>query len=216
MIIGICGFINSGKDTLANYLISQHNYSKLSFASTLKDAVSLVFGWDRELLEGSTKFSRAWREQSDTWWAERLNMPHLTPRWVLQYWGTEVCRQGFHDDIWIACLENKLRNTEKNIVITDCRFPNEVDMIHRQGGKIVWVQRGPLPEWYDTALTQNTTDLDMQWILDDNGESMEKKYPKVHPSEWAWVGSNFDYIIENNQDIETLNQKVKDIITSLG
>ena len=95
MIIGVCGFIGSGKDTIADYLVNFHEFRRESFASTLKDAVAAVFGWDRTLLEGRTKEAREWREQVDPWWAARLDMPTLTPRWVLQYWGTEVCRKAF-------------------------------------------------------------------------------------------------------------------------
>jgi hypothetical protein len=82
-------------------------------------------------------------------------MPHLTPRWVLQYWGTEVCRKGFHDNIWITSLENKLRNSKDNIVISDCRFPNEIKAIHNAGGIIIRVKRGEDPEWYDAAVSAN-------------------------------------------------------------
>ena len=137
MIIGICGLIGAGKDTVADYLVNIHQFRRESFAHTLKDAVAAVFGWDRELLEGRTKESRAWREQVDPWWSARLNMPDLTPRWVLQYWGTEVARRSFHDDLWIASLENKLRNSKDNIVISDVRFPNEIKAIHNAGGKVL-------------------------------------------------------------------------------
>jgi hypothetical protein len=54
MIVGICGFIGSGKDTAADYLVNFHGFRRESFANTLKDAVSCVFGWDRTLLEGRT------------------------------------------------------------------------------------------------------------------------------------------------------------------
>jgi dephospho-CoA kinase len=53
-IIGICGHIGSGKDTIADILIKEKGYIKLSFASSLKDAVALIFGWNRKMLEGST------------------------------------------------------------------------------------------------------------------------------------------------------------------
>ena len=159
MIIGVCGFIGSGKDTIADYLTNFHGYRRESFANSLKDAVSAVFGWDRTMLEGRTKEAREWREQVDPWWAARLNMPHLTPRWVLQYWGTEVCRKSFHDDIWIASVENKLRNSKDDIVISDCRFPNEIKSIRDAGGIVVRVKRGDDPEWYKDACDANA----VQW-----------------------------------------------------
>lgn len=212
MIIGICGFIGSGKDTVADYLVNFHEFRRESFANTLKDAVSAVFGWDRIMLEGKTKEARAWREQVDAWWAERLEMPALTPRWVLQYWGTEVCRSGFHDDIWIASLENKIRDSRDDIVISDCRFPNEIAAIKRAGGTIVWVQRGELPEWYDCALKENTTPELEQWLLEDAEELMPQRYPGVHASEWSWIGTNFDHIIDNNGNIEDLYQKLRNLV----
>jgi hypothetical protein len=204
MIIGVCGFISSGKDTIADYLVNFHEFRRDSYAGTLKDAVAAVFGWDRELLEGRTKEARAWREQVDPWWAERLDMPNLTPRLALQLWGTEVCRRAFHDDIWIASVENKLRTSKDNIVISDCRFPNEIASIRNAGGKIVWVKRGPLPEWYDIALDQNTTGSEKaKWELINR---------KVHVSETAWVGTEFDAIIENNSTIDELYSQVKSLV----
>ena len=130
MIIGICGLIGSGKGTVADMLEKEHSFVKVSFADSLKDVVAAVFRWPREVLEGDTEESRAWREQVDTWWANKLKMPNLTPRWILQQWGTEVCRVGFHDDIWIASIERKL-DSNINYVIPDTRFPNEIDLIKK-------------------------------------------------------------------------------------
>jgi hypothetical protein len=205
MIIGICGFIGSGKDTVADYLVNFHEFRRESFANTLKDAVAAVFGWDRTMLEGRTKEAREWREQVDPWWAERLAMPTLTPRWVLQYWGTEVCRRSFHDDIWIASLENKLRTSKDNVVISDCRFPNEIQSIRDAGGKIVWVQRGELPDWYDTAIEAN---------LGHNYAVQDLKMRKIHASETAWVGTDFDTIIDNNRSIDDLYQQAEVIVSN--
>ena len=203
MIIGVCGFIGCGKDTVADYLVNFHEYRRESFADSLKDSVAAVFGWDRTMLEGRTKESREWREKVDTWWAERLAMPTLTPRWVLQYWGTEVCRKTFHDDIWIASLENKLRKSKDNIVVSDVRFPNEIKAIKNLGGMIVWVQRGALPEWYDRALQANAG---------SNVAINEMKIRKVHASEWAWIGSDFDAILDNNGTIDMLFNETKKLL----
>ena len=203
MIIGICGFIGSGKDTVADFLVNFHEFRRESFASTLKDSVAAVFGWDRTLLEGRTAEAREWREQVDPWWAERLNMPTLTPRWVLQYWGTEVCRRSFHDDIWIASLENKIRNSKDHVVISDCRFPNEISSIKNAGGKIVWVQRGELPDWYDIAVEANRG---------RNIAINELKMRKIHASETAWVGTDFHTILDNNGTIDDLYKQAKDLL----
>lgn len=195
MILGVCGLIGSGKDTIADYLVNFHEFKRDSFANSLKDAVAAIFGWDRDLLEGRTKKSREWRETVDPWWSNRLDMPNLTPRWVLQYWGTEVCRKAFNDDIWIASLENKLQNTADNVVISDCRFVNEVSAIKNAGGKVIWVKRGQLPNWYDTALSANQGNEPQKRQMIESG---------IHASEWSWIGTDFDFIIDNNQGIEDL------------
>jgi hypothetical protein len=203
MIIGVCGFIGSGKDTIADYLTNFHGFRRESFANSLKDAVSHVFGWDRTMLEGRTKQAREWREQVDPWWAERLNMPNLTPRWILQYWGTEVCRKAFHDDIWIASLENKLRNSKDDIVISDCRFPNEIKSIKDAGGIVVRVVRGSEPEWYNMAGRANSGSEIDKLALERLG---------VHASETAWVGTKFDAVLTNDGTIDELMAKVKDLV----
>jgi hypothetical protein len=214
MIIGIAGFIGSGKDTAANYFVAQHGFKRDSFAGALKDAVAAVFGWDRELLEGLTPEARAWREQVDSWWAKRLNMPNLTPRWVLQYWGTDVCRKAFHDDIWIAALENRLRQRVGHTVISDVRFPNEIQAIRNAGGVLLWIKRGPLPEWYDCALLENTTPWDQQWLLEDAHQLMPQRYPKIHQSEWAWVGSVFNYEVDNNSTVDQLYSHLSGLLSA--
>lgn len=203
MIIGVCGFIGSGKDTIADYLVNFHEFRRESFANTLKDAVSSVFGWDRMLLEGRTKEAREWREQVDPWWANRLDMPNLTPRLMLQLWGTEVCRKGFHDDIWIASLENKLRNSRDNIVISDCRFPNEIASIRNAGGQIVWVQRGKLPDWHQTAVEANQG---------SNVARNQLKMMKIHASETSWVGTDFDAVLDNNGSIDDLYSQIQQLV----
>jgi hypothetical protein len=213
MIVGICGLIGSGKDTIADYLQNIHQFRRESFAHTLKDAVSHIFGWDRELIEGRTRESREWREQVDPWWAERLNMPNLTPRYVLQVWGTEVARRSFHDDIWIASLENKLRKTTDDVVISDCRFPNEIKAIKNAGGIVIRVKRGPDPEWYGIAEKVNRGPVrNTEWAL---SKTRLETY-NIHASETAWIGTEFDAVIDNNADgLDNLYRQVKDLVLDL-
>ena len=212
MIIGVCGLIGAGKDTMADYLVNIHQFRRESFANTLKDAVSAVFGWDRDLLEGRTRHSREWREQVDAWWADRLGIPDLTPRWVLQYWGTEVVRRSFHDDTWIASLENRLRKTTDDVVISDCRFPNEIGAIKRAGGLVVRVHRGPDPEWYRFAeMINRGPEKNIEWSW---AKTQLDKF-NIHASETAWIGTAFDAVIDNNSTMDHLYAQINDLVQDL-
>jgi hypothetical protein len=201
VIIGICGLIGSGKDTIADYLVTSHGFGQDSFAASLKDTLTAVFGWDRTMLEGRTGSSRAWREQVDPWWADRLGIPHLTPRWVMQNLGTEIIREHFHQDIWTASVENKLRKIKDNTVISDCRFPNEVAAVQSAGGVVVCVNRGAAPVWAELAVT--------------NPGMMPQLYPGVHASEYSWAGTKFDRIIDNTGSLDMLHNQVKDLVQDL-
>ena len=188
MLIGLVGPIGSGKDTVANRLVIKHGYKRDSFADPLKDAVSKIFNWDRKLLEGNTKISREWRETADEFWSKKFNK-EITPRWVLQYFGTEVMRGQMHDAIWVDSLIARYKG--EKTVVSDTRFQNEIKNIKAHGGIIVLVKRGPI----------------------STREEMQKQ--GIHQSEWDWVGSNFDYTIENTGTLEELNAEIDTTIHQL-
>jgi len=190
MIIGICGLIGSGKGTVADILVEEHNFKKLSFADSLKDGVAAMFDWPRHLLEGDTEESREWREIPDIFWTEETGK-EISPRLVLQLVGTECMRNGFYDGIWVSLAKKKLiRFPNQNWVIPDTRFENEINMIHSVGGKIWRVKRGQDPAWFDVYRENNIEPLD------------------VHPSEFKWVRSEFDQTVENNSTFEDLKNQI--------
>ena len=137
-------------------------------------------------------------------------MPKLTPRWILQYWGTEVCRNNFHDDIWIASLENKLRKTKDSIVISDVRFPNEMKAIKNSGGIVVRIKRGPEPKWYEHAVNANKGEKHLGWAIGKH----QLEQLGIHSSETAWVGLPVDYEITNNGTIVELFDQLDSLIKS--
>lgn len=205
MLIGITGFIGSGKDTVANMFVERGCVHD-SFASPLKDLCSSIFGWDRNMLEGDTVESRDFRETSDMFWTKKLGVPNFTPRLALQLLGTEVLRNHFDQDIWLNSLEYRIRKQVENTpctVISDARFRNELDLIRNMGGVVIWVQRGELPEWFQTAKTAHENVV--------SRKIMTTKYRDVHESEWNWAGYPVDYIIDNNGTLEDLAKQVEDI-----
>jgi hypothetical protein len=198
MIIGICGLIGSGKDTVAQYLIDNHNFEKISFADKLKDSVAVMFDWDRELLDGKTDESRQWRETQDDYWTKETGRT-ITPRKVLQEFGTECMRNGFYDGIWVSLTKKILIDyPHKNFVIPDVRFPNEALMLTKMGSELWRVRRGADPVWFR--------------MYQDIG--VEPK--DVHASEWAWANSNFTQIIDNNSTLDDLKNQVKGRLASIS
>lgn len=208
MIIGLVGLIGSGKNSAAEYLTAAYDFKQESFASSLKDTLSCIFGWNRNKLEGLVKEDREWRNQVDLWWSQRLNIPDLTPRKMLQQAGTDLFRNHFHNDIWIASLENKLQKYSNNIVITDCRFPNEIEAIRKLGGIIVRVKRGIDPEWFNDALYLNQNpDTKYRDFLQDRLDRNN-----IHFSEVAWIGTEFDYILENDKSLVDLYLQIDKLL----
>jgi len=198
MIIGLCGLIGSGKGTAGEILV-EHGFVPLSFAGSLKDAVSAIFGWERALLEGDTDESRDFREDVDPFWTKKFGR-EITPRIILQEFGTEVVRNNCLDSIWVDSLERKLSLYE-NVVVTDVRFSNEIDFLRNLNGRIIQINRGELPEWYSVAERNNT--------LYTNDILFIREYPRIHKSEWGWIGNKgIDYIIDNNGSKEDLEQKL--------
>jgi hypothetical protein len=160
-IIGFSGRKYNGKDTAAKQLIND-GYTPMSFAEPIKDVAKMLFGFSENQVNGTQK------EELDVRW-------NTTPRAALQFIGTEVFREQIQKllpeigaDFWVKSLENRIPSNT-NVVITDVRFPNEVAMIHRLGGKVIRVRRA-LAENPDTHISEQHIDLlDADYDIDNNG-----------------------------------------------
>ena len=107
----------------------------------------------------------------------------LTPRTLLQLLGTECGRQIIHPNIWVNALFADYIDKYHNWIITDVRFPNELQSIKDKGGITIRVNRN---------------------------NSLFKSV--VHESEIALDNATFDYVIDNNGTIDELIVKVKEIL----
>lgn len=148
MIIGLGYKKGSGKDTVADFLVRNHGFTKLSFADPLKAAAREIFGFDQEQLYGSKK------EELDPFWKD-------TPRNVLQKVGTDCLRKGYRDDIWIKALLRKIE-PGKDYVIPDVRFPNEAHAVKNAGGHLWRIDRATGPA-VDTHESETAMDSFEGW-----------------------------------------------------
>lgn len=128
MIIGLTGLAGAGKDTVADYLVAKHGFTKLSFAEDLKVMLDTL----NPAVGGSgIRVMDVRREAGAD--GERVLKEHFPEyRRLLQVLGTE-CIRARDEDFWVKQLARKVRqlSPEANIVITDCRFPNEVGSLEQ-------------------------------------------------------------------------------------
>lgn len=199
MLIGLCGYKGVGKSSVANILVRDYNFTKFSFADSLKDSLSNIFGWNRELLEGETEESRIFRESKDDWWSNKLGF-EVVPRNMMTKIGTDMFRDILHKNIWVLSLENKIKNLlekDKNVVISDYRYSdNEYEMIKNYNGIIVRVNDRNIPE-YEEEINKIVRKHDF-YISVKN--MMSIKYPSIHSSEYSFLCKPFDYVIDNSYE----------------
>lgn len=191
--IGVCGFMGSGKDSVAD-ILEERDFIRFAFADTVKEVAHVLFDWPIDMLQGRTEESRAWREVVDEEWSEILGY-EITPRLALQKIGTECCRNVFGENIFVGKVLKKIKNKYpgKNVIITDCRFENEIILLKKNGFKIAHINRDSKSKpWYN----EYKNGIDVNDIND------------LHPSEYRWIRCDFDYEIDNNGTKDDLKHNV--------
>ena len=157
--------------------------------------------WNKEVFENKTSLDK------DNKAYNKSIVKQMTVRELLQILGTEAMRNSLHPDTWVNALmcyyiksdDKLIRTTEDlleeweegsfpNWIITDMRFPNEMQSIKANGGITIRVVR---PNYKEVPLD-------------------------LHPSETALDGVTFDYEIINDGTLEDLVKKVEDIILHIN
>ena len=139
MNIGVVGYKQSGKDTIAEYLVRKYKFTKYAFADPIKRTCQEMFGFTDEQCWGKLK------EVTDKYWG-------VKPRKVLQIFGVEITQYYLQREIpelnkigkyfWFhRFLMWYNKNKDKNIVISDVRFPHEVAALRKLEFKIIKVNR---------------------------------------------------------------------------
>ena len=149
MLIGFSGKKGSGKSYFADYLVNNKLFIKLSFASPLKEITKILFNLSDEDVKDPIK-------------KELINPKfNASPRELMQWLGTDIMREEFNKkfnysgSIWIDSVKDKVKtllDNNKDVVIDDVRFQNEVDMIHSLGGIVINLHND-----LDNTLTNSTS-----------------------------------------------------------
>lgn len=118
-----------------------------------------------------------------------------TLREVLQIVGTELLREGFNKNVHVASTMANIKDKD-NVIITDMRFPNEMEAVKKRGGITIRVNR-------PCEICGGSGYHKMSCPVSKSGE---------HYSETALDKSEFDYVVDNDSDIQSLIEKVREIL----
>ena len=236
MIIGINGKIGSGKDTIGEIIqgLCLTNKGQVfeikKFAGKLKLIGSILCGTPVENFEDQ-EFKK--QPMSLEW--------EMTYREFLQKLGTEAMREGLHTNVWVNALFADYKDVyigdwgqgnhmyeKPKWIITDMRFPNEMEAVKARGGITIRVVRhkvGDKVYWTDpegvSSGSYEVTEVyqDFCFINNDFSEAQVPYHEikliaaDLHPSETGLDDAEFDYEIVNNGTIEDLVEEVREILT---
>jgi hypothetical protein len=211
MIIALNGYAKSGKDEIAKMIIEMDpTWQVKKFSNKLKQVASILTGihpdkfedqlfknsplsddwfvWDYKTIAGGTLTEPTFNVDP--------KLRSMTARELLQKLGTDAIRNGLHENAWVNALMSEYREEDTRLseyirvdkskwIITDCRFHNEAFAVRDRGGIIIRVNRP------------------------GNGPVNN------HISETAIDGFDFNYVINNDGDIEDLRTKVKDLLNQI-
>lgn len=164
-LIGIHGPLESGKDTVAQIIISKFPqlYTQYAFAWPIKKACQIMFDFSEKDMN-----DRILKERVHPIW-------EITPRKAMQLLGTEYGRDMIRKDIWIirALMEiSKNKEHGYGTIISDVRFDNEAELIRKQGGIIVHITRPELDtssEKYQHESEHGISKMLEDIIINNNG-----------------------------------------------
>lgn len=154
-LIGIGGLLQHGKDTVADYLVEKHGWVKMGMSDPLNEALLTLNPWVKidthishpilRMVQFSPGFYAYQEVYAVLGYVRAKEIPDV--RAYLQRLGTEVGRNLLGENTWVNAAERQIEQHTadgSNVILTGVRFPNEVEMIRRQGGELWWVERPSL------------------------------------------------------------------------
>lgn len=187
--IGLAGAKNSGKDTAAAHLVWRYGYTRLAFADRLKGA-ALALNPYVDVEDGKPiRLASLVRRYGWEYAKEYVNSAgEREVRNVLQRLGDEAGRQVHGERIWIDPVLEQIRATDGPVVVSDVRYPNEIDELRQMGFVILQVVRPAAGELNDVSRHVSERDL----------------------------RSRCDGVLWNDGTIEDLHDRLDDVLSTWG
>lgn len=131
-LIGLTGYASSGKDTVADIIVQDYGYVKMAFADPLREMLLTL----NPMVSSTASLQRIVREHG--WNGAKKRFPEV--RRLMQVFGTDVVRNRIQEDFWVKTLGQRIQD-HLLVVVSDVRFPDEAELILRQGGVMFRVER---------------------------------------------------------------------------
>lgn len=189
LLLSLSAWKGSGKDTVADHLVSEYNFKKISFAAKLKDMVASTYNVPREFMDLPSQKeqpllnlpaipSDGFTETIHQMLRAELSSGFWTPRALCILEGS--IKRAVHSNYWVKEAIREIgSNPTQNFVITDMRYKTEADTINMfyPENKVIRIHR------FDSSPTTDPSERDMDdyrpyWTL-KNTETKEDLYDQV-------------------------------------
>jgi len=166
--IGIGGKKESGKTTVANYYQFEFKFQEMGFSDPLNDVLTVLNPFVMIQASGHDMLRYA-EVVGSRGFTKAKEIPEV--RRLLQYIGTEVGRQMFHEDFWVDIVAervSRLTDEGHNVALTGVRYKNEIDMVRRLGGSTLYITRPGISEISEHASENSLTADDFEHVIDND------------------------------------------------
>ena len=160
-LVGLAGNIAAGKSFVANEIVHTLGAVSVQFADPLYEILNK---FDPAIFQGMSQEAKL---------EPFLARPEWTRRHALQYFGTEIIRHQMNDNAWIDCFERTVLAHQvvgASVVCADVRFPNEIEVIKKLGGIVIWLSRPGHEKVTDHVSGNAITAMDCDAVIDNSGD----------------------------------------------
>lgn len=163
MIVGLCGWARSGKNTLADLVERHYDAQQIAFADALRN---VLYATNPLLDVDGTRVNDAIAQYGYDGVKKTKYNDEL--RRLLQTLGTGGVRENISDTAWVDVVLNKI-NSGGDWIVTDARFPNELDAVASAGGVLIWISRPDVKPANGHASENSVSEEDCDFTIYNHG-----------------------------------------------